>query len=63
MPDLRNIYVDRNLDVAARIKNFISDARDPYTFNADGVKINIKMAESGRSFEDALFHALICERE
>ena len=63
LPDLRNIHIDRKLDIKKRAENFIKEAKTPYSFHIGDVDVNIKMSSEGKSFQEAFFNAVFSGRE
>ena len=55
--DIKDLKVDKSKPKAQRIKDFISDVKNPYTLRVGDILVRIEFA-GGKSLSDALSAAL-----
>ena len=53
LKDIREIRIDRNLPREERIKQYLKQVGNPYLVRVDDVKVKVRFANNGTSFEDA----------
>ena len=51
--DLKNLAIDKTKPIEERLKQFITDVKNPYTVRVDDTLVRIEFA-GGRNFSDAL---------
>lgn len=53
MKDIRDIRVDRSLPQEKRVKQYLRQVGNPYLVRVGDVKVKIRFANQGITFEDA----------
>ena len=59
MKDIRDIRIDRNLPKEKRVKQYLRQVGNPYLVRVGDVKVKIRFANDGTSFEDAYEEMLL----
>ena len=59
MKDIRDIRIDRNLPKEKRVKQYLRQVGNPYLVRVGDVKVKIRFANDGTSFEDAFEEMLL----
>ena len=59
MKDIRDIRIDRNLPKEKRVKQYLRQVGNPYLVKVGDVKVMIRFANDGTSFEDAFEQMLM----
>jgi hypothetical protein len=59
LKDIRKIRIDRQQPKEKRIEQYLSQVGNPYMVQVGGVKIKIRFANNGVSFEDAFEDLLL----
>lgn len=52
--DLRNIHIEPSLPVEEKLKAYIEQIKNPYKFRVGDIVVNIRFANTSRSFQEAL---------
>jgi hypothetical protein len=53
LTDVRKIRIDRNQTKEKRIEQYLRQVGNPYLVQVGGVKVKVRFANNGVSFEDA----------
>jgi hypothetical protein len=59
LKDMRKIRIDRNQTKEKRIAQYLGQVGNPYMVQVDGVKVKIRFANNGVSFEEAFEDLLL----
>jgi hypothetical protein len=59
LKDIRKIRIDRNQTKEKRIAQYLGQVGNPYMVQVDGVKVKIRFANNGVSFEEAFEDLLL----
>lgn len=59
MKDIRDVRIDRNLPRDKRVKQYIRQVGNPYMVRVGSIKIKVRFANDGTSFEDAFEQMLL----
>ena len=59
MKDIRDIRIDRNLPREKREKQYLKQVGNPYLVRVGNVKVKIRFANNGTTFEDAFEEMLL----
>jgi hypothetical protein len=59
LKDIRKIRIDRKQPKEKRIEQYLSQVGNPYMIQVCGVKVKIRFANNGVSFEDAFEDLLL----
>ena len=59
MKDIRDIRIDRNLPKEERIKQYLKQVGNPYLVRCGDVKVKVRFANNGVSFEEAFENMLL----
>ncbi len=59
MKDIREIRIDRNLPKEERIRQYLRQVENPYLVRVGGVKVKVRFADEGISFEQAFEEMLL----
>lgn len=59
MKDIRDIRIDRSLSKEKRTKKYLKQVGNPYMVRVGNVKVKIRFANNGTTFEDAFEEMLL----
>ena len=59
LKDIRDIRIDRNQPKEKRVKQYLRQVGNPYLVKVGDVKVKIRFANNGTTFEDAFEEMLI----
>ena len=59
MKDIRDIRIDRDLPKGKRVKQYLRQVGNPYLVRVGNVKVKVRFANDGTSFEDAFEEMLL----
>lgn len=59
MKDIRDIRIDRNLPREKREKQYLKQVGNPYLVRVGNVKVKIRFANNGTTFEDTFEEMLL----
>ena len=52
--DIRDIHIDSTLPVEEKMKSYIEQIKNPYRYRAGDIVVNIRFADTKRTFTEAL---------
>ena len=59
MKDIRDVRIDRRLSKEGRIQQYLKQVGNPYLIRAGDVKIKVRFADEGITFEQAFEEMLL----
>jgi len=59
MKDIRDIRIDRSLPREKRVRQYLRQVGNPYMVRVGNIKVKIRFANEGTSFEDAFEEMLL----
>lgn len=52
--DIRDIHIDSTLPVEEKLKSYIEQIKNPYRYRVGDIVVNIRFADTNRTFTEAL---------
>lgn len=52
--DIRDIHIDATLPIEEKLKSYIEQIKNPYRYRVGDVVVNIRFADTNRTFTEAL---------